>query len=132
MPCSVCTSNDVTKLSMVDYISLTDRIYDGKYTYKPKKDSSTIGVICKRHGEKVIPKEDHLFKYEACKVCFEDHYKKKKEYISNLTDKYGIIYNYSSIKYVNPSSKVLIKCGIHGDIMISPTNSLIKICDCHK
>lgn len=130
IPCSVCTSNDVTKLSISDYISLANRIYGGKYSYKPKKDETIIGIICKRHGELIIPKEDHLFKYETCKVCFEDNYKKKKEYITNLTDKYGIKYDYSYIKYVNPSSKVLIKCGIHGDIMISPIDSLSKICNC--
>ncbi|WP_240205449.1 DUF723 domain-containing protein [Vibrio sp. CyArs1] len=56
--------------------------------------------------------------------------KREELFLSNARDKYGVEYDYSKVKYENNRRPVVIRCSIHGDFRVTPSNFLSRNIGC--
>lgn len=93
-----------------------------------------IIVICPIHGEQVWSTAGNFLasKY-GCPKCArieagiqvsEKTRMSKEEFIQKAMDRFGDIYDYSKVNYINNDTKVTIICPIHGEFEIRPGDFL--------
>lgn len=100
-------------------------IHGDKYNYSKviyKNMKTKVIIICPKHGEFKQPLDRHINQKSGCPKCYEEvrGFKLIGKYtlenvIKAFKDKHQNTYDYSKIKeFKNTSSKVPIRCSIHG------------------
>ncbi len=94
-------------------------------------------IICKKHGSFFQTRIDHLRSKNGCSKCGNNVQSMAllsngEEFIKKAKEKYGDLYDYSSVKYINSKLKVEIKCQHHGIFIQSPKAHLRAIVGCEK
>lgn len=87
-------------------------------------ENTLIIIICQIHGKFTQKPVNHL-KGNGCKECgYEKNRKQfslgRDKFIENAIAKFGDLYDYSLVVYVNISTPVKVICQKHGEFMISP------------
>lgn len=91
---------------------------------------SNIKIICKIHGLFEQRADVHLIG-RGCKRCNRNKYlgekfkDKGKDFIRKSKELHGDLYDYSQVKYVTCSAKVIIICKKHGKFLQDPSNHMI-------
>lgn len=123
-----------TKLKTIEqFIFEAREVHGDKYSYEKSiyiNNVTPLCIICPEHGEFwQIPKQ-HL-RGQGCPECGKiknrnngKKYKRKKkipgkkftqeQFISILKNKYGDIFDYSEVKYINMKSEITLICPKHG------------------
>lgn len=101
------------------------------YTHSKKK----VCVTCYKHGDFYIT-PNSLLKGCGCRKCYEETISKRcrkteKQFIEEMKEKFGDIYDFSQVKYVTNKDKVDVFCKKHGLFKIRP-NDLVCGYGCPK
>lgn len=112
------------------FIEKAIKVHGDKYDYSKvdyKNAKTSITIICKEHGE-FEQKPYHHTQGSGCQECGRERSEKAKlktnqEYIKDLKELYGDIYDYSKVNFTGHKSKVTVTCKKHGDFT-KPANYL--------
>ena len=117
------------------FIEKAIKIHGDKYDYSLVNyvnSYTSVKIICPIHGEFTQKPNPHLCN-QGCPKC--DSSKKPfttKEFIDKSIKKFGNIYDYSLVNYVNIITNVKIICPIHGEFEQNPKSHLTSIKGCPK
>lgn len=123
--CQRC-SVDRQRGTKENFISRAQEIHSSFYDYSSVNYKSTgtkVDIICPIHGVFNQTPDNHL-RGQGCPSCSGNKKKTTEEFISIASATHKNAYTYSSVKYINNSTKVLITCPTHGDFEQTPANHL--------
>lgn len=116
--CSKCKGG-VSKQKK-DFISKAKQKHGDKYDYSKTtyiNSYTKVGIVCPEHGFFLQRPNDHL-KYGCMNCGFILRAKNKtlnnEHFILKAKKIHGDLYDYTEVSYINSSSKVKIKCNVHG------------------
>lgn len=107
-----------------NFIDKSVQLHDGKYDYS-KVDYITarkpVVIICPIHGDFQQRPYNHLLG-KGCDKCAREINRKKltktkDNFIKDAINTHGDMYDYTDSIYINDSSKVNIKCPLHGEFI---------------
>lgn len=116
------------------FIEKAINIHGCKYDYSKTiyiNPTTDIIIICKNHGEYKQKPRSHLAK-RGCKECSKN--KKKNnivtadDFINKAYEIHGDRYDYTNCNFINLSTKICIKCKIHGNFMQMPLEHFRSNC----
>ena len=108
------------------FINKASHIHNNKYDYLKVNYinyTSKVIVICKIHGEFEISPMSHIKNKNGCKKCANKQLS-INEFIIQSKKIHNDLYDYSKTIYINQSTKITIKCFIHGDFELLPNMHL--------
>ena len=94
------------------------KIHYNKYEYDLstfENTNSTIEISCTKHGKFLQAVRDHIFGCGCQKCAAENRSIGLEEFIRRGKEHFGNKYDYSSVEYINNSTKVKLTCPEHGD-----------------
>ena len=113
---SINKHGDKYDYSLVDYIN----------------SKTKVKIICTKHGVFEQRPNNHL-NGQNCSNCTNNNIKSDKDkFIKKSLNKFGIIYDYSLVDYVNNKTKVKIICKKHGIFEQRPDNHFNHKIPCKK
>lgn len=129
--CGIKKISDSKILSQDDFIKKAKKVHGDKYDYSKveyKNNRAKITIICPEHGEFEQRANNHLNGC-GCPKCgiIKNHSKSRKttkEFIEKAKQVHGDKYDYSKVKYINNSTKVIIVCPVHGEFEQTPEKHL--------
>ena len=108
----------------------------GKYEYPniPKSAEDRVFIRCKIHGFFEQTARQHLYGH-GCPDCAENGQRRveirKKEFIEKSKARYGNLFDYSNVRYVNKNTPVLLHCNKHNyDFYAVPDNHIRRNSGC--
>lgn len=109
-----------------EFIEKSKKIHGDRYDYSKveyKNSRTKVILLCEKHGEyQILPRQHYACK-QGCPYC--SGYKKHViDFIKKAKKIHGDKYDYSKVKYLNNSTKVLIICPKHGEFHQKPNNHL--------
>jgi hypothetical protein len=110
-----------TKITTEVFIQRSKEKYGERYNYSKSEyinSSANITIICNLHGEFNINTREHMRGRKACVECIV--YEREKRFIEQSKIVHNNKYDYSKVKYVNNSEKVVVICPDHGEFHILP------------
>ena len=107
--------------------------HGNKYDYSlvDITDTDNVDIICKYHGVFSQNIYNHL-KGHGCSKCKNLFNYNTDVFILKAKKIHGNKYDYSLVKYINNSTKLIIKCPKHGIFKQTPNNHLTKKQGCPK
>ena len=124
--CKKCAQQK-SRCSLEEFITKAKTKHKQKYDYTKVKFTTLrdhITIICPQHGE-FKQRADHHLDAKGCKYC-GNNIPTTEEFIQKAKEIHGDKYDYSKVEYVNRTSKIKIKCAVHGDFLQSPSEHLAK------
>lgn len=120
------------KLTTETFIEKSKAVHGDKYDYSKvdyKGVKEKVCIICSEHGEFWQNPKDHYGKKAGCPKCGIKAMKEKTsdtkdEFIKKAKDKWGDLYNYDKVNYINSKTKVEIICSKHGEFWQRPNDHL--------
>ena len=82
-----------------------------------------VRIICPIHGEFLQMPSGHM-NGNGCPKCFGSPKSTTEEFVMKARSKYGDLYDYSNVRYVNSKEKVCIICPKHGEFWMTPNSHL--------
>ena len=122
----IITTNSFIKTAKQKFGEIFDY---SKTTYV---SASTLLIItCKIHGDFQQLPYIHLRSKISCPLCSRKSHNKKitkstKTFIFEASNKFPGKYDYSKVNYIHSNKLVSIRCVLHGDFEITPSNHLKK------
>lgn len=110
------------KKTTQDFIDGARKVHGDKYDYSKsvyKGSDSKVCVICPKHGEFWPTANNHL-RGSGCPQCVGRTVSTER-FIEKAREVHGDKYDYSKVKYVNPSTPVTIICPEHGEFQQKPS-----------
>jgi hypothetical protein len=88
-----------------------------KYDYSQvdfKSSNKDVVIICKNHGSFLIKPSSHIKGYK-CKQCNIQNIRQKAfdKFVKQSHQKYGDLYDYSKVVWINKTTEIKIKCNKH-------------------
>lgn len=124
------------KLTQKQFIEKAIKVHGNKYDYSKTtyvNARTKVTVICKTHGEFEVLAQHHINKGTGCKACSADVKRKSKEiFVEQANKVHGNKYDYTDTVYVTAKKKVKVKCPIHGEFEVKPSNHLTGKLGCTK
>jgi len=124
--CGRVNSSKSNTISQKEFIKRAREIHGKKYDYS-KTEYVTINdrvtIICPVHGEFHQRASGHL-RGKGCWKCAGNIPLSTEEFVSRSRKVHGNKYDYSKVRYVNNSTKVVIGCPVHGDFKQSPARHM--------
>jgi very-short-patch-repair endonuclease len=115
------------KLTTEQFVNKAKSIHKNDYDYSLviyKNNRTKIKIICPIHGEFEVLPQVHL-RGSKCKFCVNNNIKlDKNTFIERANKIHNMKYDYSEIDYINNSTKIKIKCEIHGFFEQTPNSHL--------
>lgn len=113
------------------FIIKSKSIHGDTYNYTKTiytNSKSKLVITCKKHGDFTCLPAQHM-SGANCPQCAKENRKKKitsniKEFVKKAKEVHGDTYDYSSSKYLDVRTKLVIKCKTHGDFTQLPSNHL--------
>ena len=130
--CSFCDDNK-RKTNIKDFIKKSQEIHSNKYDYSLVKyinNHTKIKIIYPQHGIFTQTPYKHMNRKQGCPSCNGGIKFNTEIFISKSKDIHGEKYDYSSVNYINSSTKVEIICKIHGIFKQIPNNHISKKYGC--
>ena len=124
---------------MENFIQRAREVHGNKYDYSHViyvNYSTKVKIICQIHGDFYISPNNHI-NLRGCQKCGEirmNELKKitKDEFIEKSKEKYGDIFDYSNMNYIDYTTPSKIICKKHGEIEIIPRKHLFNNFGCKK
>ena len=129
--CANINNSNSKKLNTEIFIKKAKLIHGDKYDYSKveyiQNDKEVI-IICKKHGESYQTPIYHFNGY-GCHKCSKEISIKKmssntEEFIQKAKLKHDDKYDYSKVKYIKNSIKIIIICKKHGEFKQQPASHL--------
>lgn len=125
--CGIKKSADAHKSNTKTFTKNAGKIHKNKYDYSKVDyidENTPVTIICPIHGE-FTQKPVHHLKKNGCQKCGYDSVKKKlslgkEKFIEKAKAKFGDLYDYSLVDYINTDTPVTIICQKHGEFRIRP------------
>lgn len=117
------------KLTTEEFVNKAKSVHKNAYDYSVvnyRNNTSTIKVICKKHGEFLQKPAVHLLGFGCIKCRSERNTLTTEEFIKRAKKIHGNKYDYSKVVYRHSKKKVIIICPNHGDFKILPTSHVGK------
>lgn len=119
-----------------NFILRANNLHNNQYGYDIKSHKiiakDMIDVICQNHGRFKSRMHDHLYHKSGCPECARIQKSGKAEFINNAIKKYGTVYDYTNVKYINNYTSVDIICKKHGSYDQLPHIHLKSVVGCPK
>lgn len=121
--CRYIKSSEKIRRSLEEVVSIANGVHDYKYDYslitEYKNDRIKYPIICPEHGIFYQTFNNHIKSKQGCPECGKikcsiEHRLTQEEYIAKCKKVHCDKYDYSELKYISSSDKVLIKCKEHG------------------
>lgn len=114
------------------FISHAIAVHGKKYDYSNINCINTenkVNIICKKHGEFLQSYQNHVNCRQGCRKCFiekntENRRFTTEEFIKKAEIVHKKFYDYSTLTYINSSSKINVICPIHGEYTTNANNHL--------
>ena len=127
--CQKCGGN--YRYDTNDFIEKSKLIHGDTYDYSLtnyKNNQTKVIINCKTHGSFDQKPNNHL-QGNGCPNCRGDKIaiKRKKpieQFIEEANERFGIIYDYSKVNYINAFTDIIISCKDHGDFIQTPKTHL--------
>lgn len=122
--CRACSGN--TRLTTEKFIQRALEVHGDTYDYSLVSyvnHKNKVDIICQVHGRFSQTANSHL-SGSGCLKCGGKSPLDTQSFTVRAQDIHGLKYDYSSTRYVNMSSKVEIKCPVHGPFEQTPGNHL--------
>lgn len=114
-----------------NFILKANVVHKGKYDYSKTKyisNKNKVCITCPTHGDFWQNVRDHLSGKGCTKCGYERNSRSFRDTLEDFIKKakkiHGDKYDYSNTAYENNSTKVKIKCPIHGTFLQTPNNHL--------
>lgn len=127
--CTKCTEEDRHNQSLYYYCNLIQEIYP---SMKIEVKGGIISCYCDEHNtETKLSVSTAAGKTSSgvliCKRCSRElkssnNRTDRGDFITASINKYGDIFDYSKMKYVNNNTKITLTCKQHGDFTVYPVN----------
>ena len=105
------------RLTREDFIQKSNHIHNFEYDYSLVEyvnNKTKVKIICQKHGVFEQRPDNHI-QNQKCSQCININIKSnREEFILKSKIKFGNLYNYSLVEYVNNKTKVKIICKKHG------------------
>jgi hypothetical protein len=117
------------KSTKEEFINKSNIIHNFEYDYSLVEyinNKTKVKIICKEHGEFEQRPDNHIQR-QKCPLCVNVNIKSNKDqFISKSKIKFGDLYDYSLVEYINNKTKVKIICKEHGIFEQKPDLHLSK------
>ena len=121
--------------TLEDFIINANITHGGKFNYSKseyKGSKEKITIICPEGHEFMQTPNDHLNRH-GCKICSGwGQMMNHKKFIKKLKNIYNDKYDFSESVYNGWEKTFKIKCDIHGDIDVLPSQFIVKKTGCPK
>ncbi len=111
------------------FINRSNLIHNFEYDYSLVEyinNKTKVKIICKKHGVFEQRPDNHI-QNQKCPLCINNNIKSNKEdFILKSIIKFGKLYDYSLVEYINNKTKVKIICKEHGLFEQKPDLHLSK------
>lgn len=115
------------KLTTEEFIEKSKVIHDGKYDYSKVNYTiakSKVIIRCLIHGDFLQSPDKHLLG-RGCNFCGmkkrnEKLRKSQEQFLTDVKNIHGNLYDYSKTKYISNHLKVEIECRKHGSFWTTP------------
>lgn len=124
--CKYCSRRSDKKKE--EFIRKAKQKHGDKFDYS-KLDMNDVmcTFICKKHGEFKQERRNHLTYDHCCPGCIAEYTSlTKSEFLQKAKDKFGNLYDYSKMNYVNATTKIDIVCPLHGKFSKFPSEHIRK------
>lgn len=116
------------KLTNEEFINRAKSILGDNYSFEHTKyfdNKTNVIITCKEHGDFLRKPKDLLYYEEGCPYCKNTKISKtksftKQQFIKKAESKFGLLYNYALVNYINNHTKINIICKKHGIFSILP------------
>lgn len=123
------------KLTKDEFIERSNIIHNDFYDYSLVEyvnSKTKVKIVCPEHGIFEQNPNNHL-NGQNCSKCIDNNVKRTKdEFIKKSIDKFGLLYDYSLVDYINNKTKVKIICPKHGIFEQRPDNHFRHKIPCKK
>ena len=122
--CPKCVNN--VNLTTNEFIKKSKEIHGDKYDYSLvnyTNNKSKVKIICQKHGLFEVKAGNHL-RGDNCSECTKNKKLTTDIFIKKASIIHNNKYNYSNLKYINNSTKLIIVCPLHGEFKQIPNNHL--------
>jgi len=126
------TCSNVLRYTWKNFLERAKKKHGDFYSYQNPNvrkfnSSTTVEISCPAHGTFTQKAGNHL-KY-GCPSCGNEKIKNSKRktkegFLNSAFEKYGNLYDYSKVEYVDKRTKIKIGCRVHGYFMQTPTSHL--------
>jgi hypothetical protein len=124
------------KLEKKEFINKLKSIFQKKYDFSlVEYVNMKTGVIinCKTHGEMSMDPQTLIYKKIGCKECNKEAVRlssrdTNEKFIKKCKKNHGEIYNFSSTKYIDSKTPILIGCKTHGFVEQIPVRFIKRGC----
>ena len=109
-----------------EFIERARKVHEDKYSYDKRtyiNMTTKCRIICPKHGEFWQTPDKHL-RGQGCPKCAKNYKFTKEDFIKRAKKIHGDLYDYSSVDYINATTKVRIICHVHGEFWQTPTKHL--------
>jgi hypothetical protein len=125
------------RLATEDLVKRARKIHGDRYDYSKthyRNSETKVIITCQSHGDFLMTMGNHTHKTrpQNCPKCMKVHRFDTDEWINHSKSKFGNKFDYSKTVYVNARTKLVIKCDIHGDLLVDPTNHMISPTGCER
>lgn len=110
-----------------NFIIKSRSIHGSKYDYSKTKYESThkkVIIVCPKHGEFKQRPSSHLMGH-GCRFCNGGCGSNTNSFIKKANKIHDNRYNYSAVRYINNTTKIIIICSIHGEFKQTPQCHLV-------
>lgn len=116
----------------LDFIRRSKAVHGEKFSYEKTvfvSQKVKFTIICKKCGSEFQVRYcNHIHNKTGCRQCRLDNDRWTRESFEKIGKRvHGDFYDYSKVKYINSSTKVVITCPEHGDFKIRPDNHTRRI-----
>ena len=121
------------KLTREIFIERSKIIHGNIYDYsKVEYINSHTKVIlkCIIHGEFEVTPSHHMHSKTGCSKCSCNYNYTTEEFIDKCKLVHGDTYDYSKVKYINNTIKIIIICNIHGEFEQLPSEHIKSLTGC--
>ena len=125
------------RVTTEDLVKRARKIHGDRYDYSKTNyinSKTKVIITCQSHGDFLMTMGNHTHKTrpQNCPKCMKVHRYDTNEWINHSKSKFGDKFDYSDTVYVNARTKLVIKCNIHGNLLVDPTNHIISPTGCER
>ena len=123
------------KKTFEEYVNKANEIHNNKYKYLKMFDKNKykyLEIECEIHGIFTKRIGNHFSKKQGCSFCSKPNVLNTDLFITKANKIHNNKYDYTSVKYINNRTKVIIICKTHGDFKQLPKNHIYNKQGCPK
>jgi metal-responsive CopG/Arc/MetJ family transcriptional regulator len=140
--CGLEARSEKRRTSINDFIEKANEKHNNKFDYSKViyiNSNTHVIIVCVEHGEFTQTPNHHLATKFGCNKCSIKHNatsntKDNSKFLDELKERYGDIFDYSKVIYINSKKPIILICKKHNKEFIMKPNTLLnsKICcpDC--